>query len=761
MGAPDARPDVFCRPSLFQTGCSGWAFMHDPPHLFATAPLGLETLLASELSAFGAAAVRARRSGVAFQGTLELAYRVCLWSRLANRVLLKLATFPAATPEALYRGVQTVDWREHMTADGSLAVDFVAQRSAITHHLFGAQKVKDAIVDQFTERNGRRPDVRLLRPDVRVNLYLDRDEATLSLDLSGDSLHRRGYRLAGGGAPLKENLAAAVLIRAGWPEIARSGGALFDPMCGSGTLPIEGALLAGDIAPGLQRDHFGFLGWKQHDPSLWRRLRAEAEARREAGLRRLPPIVGHDIDRDAVRSAWQNIERAGLREHVHVERRSLEEAPAALPRGLVVANPPYGERLGEAEELKALYTALGSMLRQHFAGWRASILTGDPELAFRLGIRAQRHYALFNGTIPCKLFNFDIAPERYFTPHTGGSEDEAQRRSRALLRRAERLDQLGDAAAMFANRLKKNLRYYQRWARQNAVSCCRVYDADLPDYAVAIDLYQGADLWALVQEYQAPAMIDPEKAEQRLVEALAATRRVLQIAAERVVLKIRRRQKGPGQYEKQADTRHFIEVEESGCRFLVNLRDYLDTGLFLDHRLTRQLIRDLAKGRHFLNLFAYTGTATVYAAKGGALATTSVDLSKTYLDWAARNLALNAIGGDAHRLVRSDVLDWLQYAAAERRRYGLIFLDPPTFSQSKAMSGTFDVQRDHIELLTRTGRLLEPGGLLIFSTNARRFKLDREALPGWSIEDISARTIPRDFERNPRIHQCWKLQRQG
>ncbi len=729
--------------------------------LFASAPLGLETLLASELSALGAAAVKERRSGVQFQGTLELAYRVCLWSRLANRILLKLAAFPAAAPEALYAGVRSVDWGDHLRAEGSLAVDFVSQRSAIHHHLFGAQKVKDAIVDQFTERSGRRPDVRLVQPDIRVNVYLDRDEATLSLDLSGESLHRRGYRLAGGGAPLKENLAAAILIRAGWPEIARSGGALFDPMCGSGTLLIEGALLAGDIAPGLQREYFGFVRWKRHDPWVWQRLRTEAEARRDSGLQRIPRIVGHDLDRDAVRSAWQNIERAGLRDYVHVERRSLGEAPPVLPQGLVVANPPYGERLGETEELKALYTALGSMFRQHFQGWRAAILTGHPELAFKLGIRAQRQYALFNGTIPCKLFNFEIVPERYFTPHAEGAEDESARQSRALLRRAGRIELLSDAAVMFANRLKKNLRYYQRWARQNAVFCYRVYDADLPDYAVAVDLYQGADLWVLVQEYQAPSTIDPDKAEQRLVEALAATRQVLQIAAERVVLKIRRRQKGAGQYEKQADTRHFIEVEESGCRFLVNLRDYLDSGLFLDHRLTRQLIRDLAEGRHFLNLFAYTGTATVYAAKGGALTTTSVDLSKTYLDWAARNLELNGIRQDnGHRLERSDVLEWLPRAAAERRRYGLIFLDPPTFSQSKAMSGTFDVQRDHIELLTRTGRLLEPGGLLIFSTNARRFTLDQEALPGWSIEDISARTIPRDFERNARIHQCWKLQRQ-
>ncbi len=729
---------------------------------FATAPLGLEGLLANELAEIGAAAVKERRSGVHFQGDLALAYQTCLWSRLANRVLLTLATFPAATPEALYEGVQTVDWSEHLATDGTLAVDFTAQRSVINHALFGAQKVKDAIVDQFAARAGRRPSVRLDRPDLRVNVHLDRDRATVSIDLSGESLHRRGYRLAGSRAPLKENLAAAILLRAGWPAIAQAGGALFDPMCGSGTLLIEGALMAGDIAPGLQRDYFGFIGWKRHDPLLWHALHGEAMTKRETGLQRVPRIVGYDSDRDAVRSAWQNIERLGLREYIHVERCSVQQAVAPVAAsGLVVVNPPYGERLGDAETLKSLYADLGAMLQQHFRGWNASVLTGDSELAFKLGIRARRQYALYNGAIPCKLFNFEIEPDRYFMPHTDGEDDPSSRKLRRLLRRAERTESLSEAATMFANRLRKNHRHLGRWARQNGVSCYRLYDADVPEYAVAVDLYQGTDRWVLVQEYQAPSTVDPDKAEQRLVEVIAATRLMLQVEPERLCLKIRQRQKGTSQYQKHADTRHFVEVQESGYRFLVNFRDYLDTGLFLDHRPTRQMVHDLARGRHFLNLFSYTGSATVYAAMGGALSTTSVDLSNTYLDWAVRNLELNGLAGKNHRIVRGDVLEWLRSAAAERRHYGLIFVDPPTFSQSKAMQSPFDVQRDHVELLSRAGALLEPNGILIFSTNFRRFQLDRNALAGWSVEDISARTIPPDFERNPRIHQCWKLQRPG
>lgn len=729
--------------------------------LFATAPPGLETLLADELTALGAEGAKAVRSGVHFQGDLTMAYRACLWSRLANRILLPIAQFHADSPEALYEGVRSVDWGDHLDPEGCLAVDFVASRSKIDHGLFGAQKVKDAVVDQFRERCGLRPNVRLQQPDLRINLHLDRDQATVGLDLSGESLHRRGYRLAGSAAPLKENLAAAVLLRGAWPDCARSGGELLDPMCGSGTLLIEAAMMAGDIAPGLLRTYFGFQGWRRHDGEIWARLVADAERRRREGIPRIGRIVGYDLDRDAIHAAWQNVERAGLRGVVHIERKPLRDARPQAAVGLMAVNPPYGERLGEADELKRLYTELGEMVQEHFCGWRLTLLTGNPELAFKLGIRAKRYYALFNGPIPCRLFNFEVDPANFFTPHADEAVDESQRRIRTLLRRGRQTEALSGSAEMLANRLRKNFRHLDRWARQNGISCYRLYDADLPEYSVSVDLYQGQELWVQVQEYRAPATIEPAVAEQRLVEALAAVRVVLQPASGNIFLKVRQRQKGGAQYEKQGETGHFHEVEEAGFRFWVNFQDYLDTGLFLDHRPTRGMIRDLAAGRCFLNLFAYTGSATIYAAKGGARSTTSIDLSNTYLDWAARNLDLNGIAGPQHRLLRADVLQWLESAHREPMRYGLIFLDPPTFSQSKKLTGTFDVQRDHIDLLRRAADLLEPDGVLLFSTNAQKFKLDREALPELLFEDLSQRSIPRDFARSPRIHQCWKIRRQG
>ena len=718
-----------------------------PLSFFATAPKHMESLLADELGALGADDVRETRAGAAFTANLETAYRVCLWSRLANSVLLVLGRFSAETPDALYAGIRAVDWAAHFGPEDTFAVDFHAVGSAITHNQFGALKVKDAVVDRFREVCGTRPSVDRARPAVRINVHVLRDEATLSLDLSGESLHRRGYRLEGAAAPLKENLAAAILIRAGWPQIAAAGGALIDPMCGSGTLPIEAAMMAADIAPGLRRDYWGFLGWKQHDEAAWLSLREEALQRADKGLASLPAVRGFDHDAAAVRVAIANVQRAGLEGRVHIERRELGACvPVARDEpGLVVVNPPYGERLGADSDLPALYARLGRVLREGFVGWRAAVFTANPELGKRLGLRARRMHSLFNGALECKLLHIDIDPEWFV---------EERRFPRPLPE-----TEWSDAASMLANRLRKNLKSLGRWLKQEDIHCYRLYDADLPEYALAVDLYEGEGRRVLVQEYEAPKTVDPRKARLRLREAIAVLMQVLDVDEARLFFKVRRRQKGNAQYEKMDAGGRFYEVSEGGNRFLVNFEDYLDTGLFLDHRITRRIIGEQARGADFLNLFAYTGTATVYAARGGATSTTTVDMSNTYIDWARRNMALNGFSGPAHRFIQADCLQWLERAPAEGRRYGLIFLDPPSFSTSKRMSGTLDIQRDHAELIRAATALLAPGGELIFSNNLRRFRMDHDALPGLVVEDISRRTLPRDFARNPRIHNCWRIRR--
>ncbi len=712
---------------------------------YATTAKHLENLLADELRDLGASKVREGVAVVRFEADMATAYRICLWSRVANSVLRVLGRFPAATPEELYDAAQRIDWAEHFSCEQTFAVTFHSNRSAIRHSHFGALKVKDAVVDQFRERTGERPSVATDKPDVHINVYVQNDEATLSLDLSGESLHRRAYRAHGASAPLKETLAAAILLRAGWPQIAAEGGNLVDPMCGSGTLPIEAALMAADIAPGLLRSYWGFSHWHQHDSAIWDSLLEEARQRRDEGLGKLQDIRGYDGNPQAVRIALENIERAGLRGHVHVEKRDLAEATPARPddTGLVVVNPPYGERLGKDNELPALYARLGQTLKEHFPGWRATMITSNLELGKKTGIRARRKHKVYNGALECVLLHFEIQPEWFM--------------SERRLPRPIAAEQRSEGSNAFANRLKKNHKHLKRWLTKENIKCYRLYDADIPEFAVAVDVYENDSTWLHVQEYEAPKNVDEKKARLRLREILGVLLDHFQLDEEKLFLKLRKQQKGSAQYEKLDASRHFHQVMENDCRFLVNFTDYLDTGLFLDHRPTRQMIAEQAAGKRFLNLFAYTGSGTVYAAKGGARSTTTVDMSNTYLDWARENMHLNGFTGDEHEFVRADCLEWLEQAMARRRQFDLIFLDPPSFSTSKKMKQTFDIQRDHVALLTKTMQLLTANGLLIFSNNLRRFKMDLEAMPAFHIENISAATLPRDFERNPRIHNCWTL----
>jgi 23S rRNA (guanine2445-N2)-methyltransferase / 23S rRNA (guanine2069-N7)-methyltransferase len=317
-----------------------------------------------------------------------------------------------------------------------------------------------------------------------------------------------------------------------------------------------------------------------------------------------------------------------------------------------------------------------------------------------------------------------------------------------------------------ANRLVRTRRHLRKRLEREGIGCWRAYDADLPEYAAAIDVYtaigrdDGRDAggpfpqaWLHVQEYAPPPEIDPALARERLRDLVRAASVALEVPRERIALKTRQRGKGGARYGRMDERGEFLRVQEGGLTFRVNLHDYLDTGLFLDHRPLRQRVRSLAHGRRVLNLFAYTATASVYAAAGGARSTTSVDLSATYLEWAARNFVLNDFGGPSSQLVQADAMAWLRH---DRGRYDLIYVDPPTFSNS-SRAQDFDVQRDHPELLALCAARLAPGGLILFSTNLRRFRLDPAVAERFQVEDTSAATVPFDFARNPRIHRCFEL----
>ncbi len=722
-----------------------------PLKLLASAPRGLAELLARELADCGARELRERSTGVAFTGTLESAYRACLWSRIANRVFLELGSFEARDAQEFYAGVRAIDWSAHLPPGATLACDFSGRHPAITHSHFGALKLKDGIVDALREASGSRPDVALVRPGVRVHAHAHGTRLTVAIDLAGESLHRRGYRGAAGEAPLKENVAAGVLLRAGWESLAAQGAEFLDPLCGSGTLVIEAALIAGDRAPGLTREYFGFLGWRGHDAPLWERLRAEALARARAGEASCACVRGRDREPDAIRTARENAARAGVAGHVQLDVGALAGAAPLAGRstdgqGLLATNPPYGLRLEDPAGARAVHRELGAVLRARFAGWSAAVLTGAPELGMELGLRAYRTHTLWNGSIECRLLRIEVGPEAEREPGTLGKGV------------AHLKDNPG--ARMFANRLTKNLKRLRAWAERSGVSCYRLYDADMPEYAFAIDLYRTVDTqeeWLCVQEYSAPAEIERQAVQRRRGEVLASLPGVTQVPPERTRMRTRRRTPRGDQYGKLGEREHFHVVAEGNLRFRINFDDYLDTGLFLDHRLTRARLRSAASGKTFLNLFAYTGTATVYAAAGGASTSISVDLSHTYLEWAQRNLALNALAGPAHAFVQADCREWLAAAAGPAARFDLIFLDPPTFSNSKRMEGVLDVVRDHAQLIDGCVRLLAPGGLLVFSTNAQRFRLAPELSARHSVLDVSAATLPEDFARNPRIHRCYEI----
>ncbi|MDO5506239.1 MAG: bifunctional 23S rRNA (guanine(2069)-N(7))-methyltransferase RlmK/23S rRNA (guanine(2445)-N(2))-methyltransferase RlmL [Pseudoxanthomonas suwonensis] len=717
---------------------------------FASCGKGLEYLLADELHALGNGKATAALAGVNVTGSLQDAQRAVLHSRLASRVLWPLATFDCPDEATLHGNARALDWQAHVLPGQSIVVAAHVSGSGITHARFAAQRLKDAVVDRLREDTGQRPDVDTTDADVRLDLVVRKGRAIISIDLGG-ALHRRGWRSAQGEAPLKETVAAAVLLRGGWPARYHAGGGLLDPMCGSGTLVIEGALMAADVAPGLLR-HGGLppTRWPGFDRVAWAAMVEQAQARADAGLAALRPVFfGSDLDPRAVEAAQDNAQRAGVARACRFQVGDIARLQAPAPEvgtsavtgaaGLVVCNPPYDIRLSAD---RALYRELGTALRRAVPTWSASLLCGDAELARATGLRARKTYTVFNGALECTLLAVDtIAP----TPLDADAPPRP----------------LGEGAQMVANRLLKNERALRRWRSREGIDCYRVYDADLPEYAAAIDVYTTADegaRWLHVAEYAAPASIDANLARRRFTDLLAAAREALDVPRERVAIKTRQTGKGGSKYGRFDGRGELLVVREGAARLKVNLFDYLDTGLFLDHRPLRARIAAEAAGKRFLNLFCYTGAATVQAAVGGAAQTTSVDLSATYLEWLADNLRENRIGGTAHRISQADVMAWL---AADRQQYDLVFCDPPTFSNSKR-AGDFDVQREHVRLLELAVARLVPGGVLYFSNNFRRFRLDAEAVGAFAdVEELGAASIDPDFSRNPRIHRAWRMQRRS
>ncbi|MGR4999427.1 bifunctional 23S rRNA (guanine(2069)-N(7))-methyltransferase RlmK/23S rRNA (guanine(2445)-N(2))-methyltransferase RlmL [Vibrio celticus] len=693
---------------------------------------GLENLLVEELTQLGITNAKPVQAGVKFKATNEQIYRCCLWSRLASRFVRVLSEFTCMDDMDLYLSTTAVNWVNQFHSSKRFVVDFNGTNNEIRNSQYGAMKVKDAVVDCFEKKSLPRPSISKENPDVRIHVRLHRDKAILGVDMVGSGLHQRGYRPESGRAPLRETLAAAILLRSGWDATKP----FLDPMCGSGTLVIEAAMMAANMAPGVKRQKWCFESLEDFEPELWAEVKAEANVQGRRGVKKVEcKFYGYDNDERMIKTARDNARRAGVEELIEFEVGDAAKLkrPTEFTDGVIVSNPPYGERLGTEPGLIALYTAFGAQLKAEFGGCNASIFSSSDELLSCLRMRADKQFKLNNGALPCHQKNYSISDRPMSARPTGEQEQ--------LI------------APDFANRLKKNIGKIGKWAKKEQLDCYRIYDADLPEYNVAIDVYPGH---LVIQEYAAPKDVPEEKAKRRLTDIIRASIQVTGVEANNVVLKVRQKQKGRSQYQKMAQDSSNLEVNEYGVKLIVNLHDYLDTGLFLDHKITRRRIGEMAAGKDFLNLFAYTGSASVHAAVGGARSTTTVDMSNTYLEWAKQNMELNGRVGRQHQFVQADCLQWL---VKEQGSYDLIFIDPPTFSNSKRMDQSFDVQRDHIQLMENLKRLLREEGTIVFSNNKRHFKMDLEALDelGLKAQNISAKTLPLDFSRNKHIHNCWLI----
>ena len=391
---------------------------------FVTCARGVEELTAHDLTEIGATNVTPGMGGVNFEGDQDVLYQAHLWLRTANRILLPLRSFPCRSPEELYDNLIKFKWETFLPGDLTFAVECtISGRNSITmnHSHYARLKAKDAIVDRLREKTGERPDVDTENPDVRVVLYIRDGVCTLNMDATGESLHNRGYRSDHAEAPLKETLAAAILLLAGWDGEKP----LVDPMCGSGTLLAEAALIASNTAPGLLREHFAFMNWPDFHAPRWEKCVAEAKAARRA----IPDgfLFGFDADRDAVKQTEFAFKRLGLGGKVRVAQRRFEEfqRPEGLDTGFLVMNPPYGERLGDEESLVPLYKHMGDAFKKELSGFTAAVFTGSPTLAKSIGLKTKNRIPLWNGAIECRLLTFELFQGSRKAPRAPGEETPA------------------------------------------------------------------------------------------------------------------------------------------------------------------------------------------------------------------------------------------------------------------------------------------------------------------------------------------------
>jgi 23S rRNA (guanine2445-N2)-methyltransferase / 23S rRNA (guanine2069-N7)-methyltransferase len=746
--------------------------------LIATSAVGLEAIVARELKALGYEAKIPQTGRIVFQGDEAALCRANLWLRAADRVLIEVGSFGAADFGQLFDRTFELPWEAWIGPHDAFPVNGRSVKSQLSSVPACQKIVKKAIVEKL--KKAHHTD---LLPETgtpyTIEVALLDDRATLTLDTSGAGLHKRGYRKLVAEAQLKETLAAALVLLSFW----KPDRPLIDPFCGSGTIPIEAALIGRNLAPGLHRQ-FAAEHWPAISPRFWAEARQEA---RDLARPALPvKILGNDVDEAVLSLARYHAAQAGVADNIQFQQRDFHDLTSKRQFGCIICNPPYGERMGQPDELEALYTAMPLVLRR-LKTWSHYILTAFPDFEALVGRFADRRRKLYNARIECTYYQFhgpkpdtrlqlaenreqEEIPEEQQDISAGSTEPEATtdgNEVRGTVQVAPPLPRARphvspafgglttkayEQAELFSRRLSARAKHLRRWPTKRQITCYRLYDRDVPEIPLIVDRYEEC---LHLAEYERPHDRSPAGHADWLDLMAKTAGETLGVPKANVFMKRRQRQRGTNQYERVSEQGKTFVVQEGGLKFRVNLSDYLDTGLFLDHRITRSLVRDAAAGKRFLNLFGYTGSFTVYAAAGGAASTTTVDLSNTYLQWAEDNLKLNALAGRQHRLVRDDAGSFLRFHRAGDT-YDLAVVDPPTFSNSAKTDDIWDVQRDHANLLNRLIALMSPGGVIYFSSNSRRFKLDEGALADVTIREISRHTVPEDF-RNRRIHRCWRL----
>ncbi|QDU57184.1 bifunctional 23S rRNA (guanine(2069)-N(7))-methyltransferase RlmK/23S rRNA (guanine(2445)-N(2))-methyltransferase RlmL [Aeoliella mucimassa] len=796
FGHDEAQPSPL--PSIPQLPASATIY-----ELIATTAFGLEKLVVRELEKLGYAPRVLRPGRVAFSGDESAICRANLWLRTAERVVIAIGSFQADDFGLLFDGTNSLEWERWIPADGAFPVRGRSHKSQLSSVPACQKIVNKAVAERLLQAHhvAALPET---GASYAIEVELFENTATLLLDTSGLGLHKRGYRTSVAEGQLRETLAAAMVSLSVWNRDRP----MIDPFCGTGTIAIEAALQGRNSAPGIDRE-FAAEAWPAVGADRWHTAREEARDLWGPPLEQR--IVATDLNPKSLELARHHAERAGVVGDIHFQQRDFYELTSSRQYGCLICNPPYGIRIGDERESIELHKKIPIVLRR-LPTWSHYLLTARQDFERLIGQTATRRRKLYNGRIECTFYQFlgprpprrdaegkviktpSVAPTDEHSPEQQAPAEQTPDEQRgdqsshkqtaaqqppqkqlsdtpkpARTKREQPAPVFGGLkeeaqrqAIEFANRLSKRARHLRRWPTRRGITCFRLYERDVPDVPLIVDRYEDA---LVIAEYVRPHERTAAEHADWLDLMVTTAAKTLEVDPKRVFTKFRQTQSGASQYDKFGSDHQIMIAHEGGLEFELNLSDYLDTGLFLDHRQTRSMVRDEAAGKRFLNLFAYTGSFTVYAAAGGAVSTTTVDLSPSYIEWAERNLKRNGFGGPQHQFLVADSREWV-HALPSEPMFDLAVVDPPTFSNTKRTGADrqeiddWDVQHHYAELLEALAERMSPEGVVYFSNNFRRFKFDENELPSYQTREISKQTVPEDF-RNQRIHRCWRLVRKA